>query len=89
MKNKMQFITVVSVILTAGCSSGSSSPIPGDIPLATGGANDPNVKTHIFGNAVVAGEKRTVTMAESGDGTPGNPIGIDIDWGATKNSKPQ
>ena len=89
MKSKMKFITVVSLILAAGCSSGTSSPILSDVPLATGIGSDPSVKTHIFDNAIVAGEKRTVTMTESGDGTPGNPIGIDIDWGVPKNSKPQ
>ncbi len=81
MKSKMKFITIASLILAAGCSSGTSIPIFGDLRLAKGAASDPNVKTHIFDNAIVASEKRTVTMTESGDSTPGNPIGIDIDWG--------
>ena len=89
MKSKMKFIAVVSLILATGCSSGTPSPILGEFPLAKGVGSDPNEKTRIFNNAIAAGEKRTVTMTESGDGTPGNPIGIDIDWGAPKNSKPQ
>jgi hypothetical protein len=89
MKSEMNFITVVSLILAVGCLSDTSNPIPSGLPLAKKAASDPNVKTHIFDNAVVAGEKRTVTMTESGDGTPGNPIGIDIDWGDPKNSKAQ
>ena len=85
----MRFITVVSLILADGCSSGTANPIPGDLPLAKEAANDPHMKTYIFDNAIVAGERRTVTMTESGDGTPGNPIGIDIDWGEPKNSQEQ
>ncbi len=89
MKSKMRFITVVSMILAAGCSSATPSPILRDLPLATGTVSDPSVKTHVFDSAIVAGQERTVTMTESGDGTPGNPIGLDIDWRAPKNSKPQ
>ena len=89
MKSKIEFINVATLILAAGCSSGTSNPIPGDLPLAKEAASDPNTKMHIFENAIVAGEKRTVTMTESGDGTLGSPIGIDIDWGDPKKSKSQ
>lgn len=84
MSSKMNFFAFILSILAAGCNSGTSNPIPRGFPLVQDSASDPNVKSHVLDNAVVAGEMRTVTMTESGDGSSGNPIGIDIDWGRSK-----